>query len=354
MASVKLIAVGDICLQTKNNENPFQKVKESFKDKDILFGNLETVLSARGQEARKAVLLHTMPEKAAYLKDAAFDVLNVANNHIMDLGPEGFNETVELLGRNNLSFIGASNSKFDRPYTIIKKKGTNFGFLGYDSHGFRDLKNGIFINKIDENAITAHINELKLKCDVLVVSLHWGIENVFYPSPDQVRLARKLIDAGAVLVLGHHPHVVQGIERYKGGLIAYSLGNFQFFQTNREITRNSVILAVEINKGRIEGHHITTARIDDNFIPAIMNGEERDKMLSFIETISMPIINEEISEKWWFEEIAYEHLHGNMKAWIIRIRRYGIRHLLQCIRWLISPFIIKCYLGLLRRKLRKY
>ena len=77
-------------------------------------------------------------------------------------------------------------------------------------------------------------------------------------------------------------------------------------------------------------------------------------MLSFIDRISQPIIEGKVNEKWWFEEIAKEHLAGNMKSWIVRIKKYGIKHLLQCIKWLISPFIVKCYLGLLRRRIRKY
>ncbi len=84
MNAVKLIAVGDICLRTRNNKHPFDNVKKIFKDKDILFGNLETVLSSQGERAEKSVLLYSPPEKVSYLKDAGFDVLNIANNHMMD------------------------------------------------------------------------------------------------------------------------------------------------------------------------------------------------------------------------------------------------------------------------------
>ena len=82
MNLVKLLAVGDIFLQSKNGNNSFEKVKRVFKEKDILFGNLESVLSNKGKEAEKAVPLHTSPDKVKYIKDASFDVLNLANNHI--------------------------------------------------------------------------------------------------------------------------------------------------------------------------------------------------------------------------------------------------------------------------------
>jgi len=357
MSVLKLTAVGDICLKTKNNVHPFENVKSAFRDKDILFGNLETVLSNRGKEVEKAVLLHASPEKVEYLKDAGFDILNVANNHIMDLGLEGFNETLEVLNRNGLKFIGAGNQKFTHSYSIAERKGIKLGFLGYYSGGFRDIKKGIFVDKINENEISAGIKHLKSKCDVVIVSLHWGIENVFYPSPKQIKLARNLIYAGSSLVLGHHPHVVQGIERYKNGLIVYSLGNFQFI-AYREKNRSSVILTVKINKNRIEDYKIIPVKIDENFIPCVMNNQDTQEMLSFINKISLhkislPIIEERLNEKRWFEEIAKEHLVGNMKAWIVRIKKYGIKHLLQCIKWLISPFIVKCYLGLLRRSVTK-
>jgi len=349
---MRLVAVGDICLQTRNNKHPFSGVKEFFREKDILFGNLETVLSNQGKEGEKAVLLHTSPDKVKYLKDADFDILNIANNHIMDLGSEGLNMTLEVLHQNHLSFIGAGNRKFNNSYAVVEKNGIKLGFLGYYEGGFKNFQKGIFINRINDDDIYRDIRSLKSKCDIVIISLHWGIENVFYPSPKQIKLARNLINAGSSLVLGNHPHVVQGIERYKNGLIVYSLGNFQFI-ADRKKSRNSIILTVKINKNGIEDYKIIPVKIDENFIPCVMNNQNTQEMLSFINKISLPIIEERLNEKRWFEEISREYLVGNMKSWIVRIKKYGIKHLLQCIKWLISPFIVKCYFGLLRQRLRK-
>lgn len=353
MSSLKLIAVGDIFLETKEKTSPFGHVREVFHNKDILFGNLETVLSNRGKKAEKSFLLYASPQKVEYLKESRFDILNIANNHILDLGLEGFNETLEVLHQNDLAFIGAGNRKFGQSYAIIEKKGLKLVFLGYHQGGFRNFKKGVFINKVDKNYIVADIKNLKSQCDIIVISLHWGTENVFYPSPDQIKLARNLIDAGATLVLGHHAHVVQGIERYNNGLIAYSLGNFQF-AANREKNKKSIILSIEINKNGIEDYRIIPVKINEDFMPYVLNYQKSQEMLSFIDKISLPIIKGRVNEKWWFEEIAKEHLAGNMKSWIVRIKKYGIKYLLQCIKWLISPFIVKCYLGLLRRRLTKY
>jgi len=349
MRTVKLIAVGDIFLQTKNSRYPFEGVKEVFRDKDILFGNLETVLLNRGKEVEKAVNLHVSPNRMKYLVDAGFDVLNIANNHIMDLGVEGFNATLDVLNRNNLTFIGGGNQKFNQTWTIIERNDIKFGFLAYYKERLRYYKEGVFINKIDTKGIVSNISNLKPLCDIIIVSLHWGLDNIPYPSTDQINLAHQLIDAGATVILGHHPHVIQGIETYKHGLICYSLGNFQFDPVvSQTKTNKSMILSINFDNNRLKSYDIIPIEIDKNLVPKMSEGN-RKAFIDFVNNLSRPIVDGTLTEKWWFEEIAKEYLSGNMKSWIIRIRRYGIRHLLQCIRWLVSPFCIKCYLGMLRR-----
>ncbi len=112
MNKVKLIAVKDICLNPKNNQHPFTRVEEIFREKDILFGNLETALSDKGTEAEKAVLHYASQQKIQYLKDAHYDVVSVANNHVMDLGIQGLNNTLDVLSEAEISFIGVSNHKY--------------------------------------------------------------------------------------------------------------------------------------------------------------------------------------------------------------------------------------------------
>src|SRR5665647_1237842 len=97
MNSLRLFAVGDICLQTKNGEHPFENIMHVFKHKDILFGNLEVVLSDEGRKAEKAYVMESPPENVKYLQDSQFDVLNLANNHILDLGDKGFKNTINVL-----------------------------------------------------------------------------------------------------------------------------------------------------------------------------------------------------------------------------------------------------------------
>lgn len=358
MTLIKLLAVGDIFLQSKNGKNPFEKVKGVLKGKDILFGNLETALSNKGNEKEKAVCLYTSPKKVKYIKKAGFDILNLANNHILDLGIEGFNETLEVLSWNGIQFIGVTNQKFSNRYLIIEKRGIKLGFLGYWEGGFHDYKNNnIIINKIDERTITNDIGRIKEKCDVAIISLHWGFDNVFYPSPKQIKLAHRIIKSGANIILGHHSHVIQGIEEYRGGLIAYSLGNFQFFNLsiNKEEKRNyySFILSMGINKNGLKNYDIIPVKINENFIPYLISQDESKKVIDSILEISKPIVNKEMSEAEWFEEISWEYLSGNIKSWVFRIKKYGFMHFLKFCKWLISPFVIRCYIGLLKQKIRK-
>lgn len=185
MASLSLLAVGDIWLKTKDGSDPFYKVQEALSEGDIVFGNREVVLSESPVRAKKAHVLYEDPEKVRYLKDAGFDVVNVANNHILDLGVEGFHDTLDLLEENLIYYVGGGHSKDEHRAVNIERNGIRLGFLGYTSGRWRVPKE-IAINKIQEKEVLRDIAELKKSCDHVIVSLHWGIEHFHYPSPDQI------------------------------------------------------------------------------------------------------------------------------------------------------------------------
>jgi poly-gamma-glutamate synthesis protein (capsule biosynthesis protein) len=347
------MAVGDITLQTKNNQHPFKCVMDIFGKKDVLFGNLETVLSITGNEKKKSVVLKSSPDSVTYLDDAKFDILNVANNHILDLGLEGFKNTLNLLNEHKLEYIGASFEKSSFNSSIMERNGIELGFLGYTIGRFK-VPEEISISKIKENKIISDIELIKGKCDFVVVSLHWGTENVFYPSPKQVELAHKLIDHGATLILGHHPHVLQGIEKYKNGLIAYSLGNFQFdCKLSQSSTNDSIIFSVDFDKNGIKEYHVIPVVINENFVPIQAVGKVKEKISNFISQISKPLIDGNITNKWWFEKIGEEYLIGNMNSYCTRIKKYGIIPLVECVIWLFTPFCLKCYSGIFRKRIIK-
>ena len=345
---VNLLAVGDISLNSCKQGNPFnQNILSLFKSKDVLFGNLETVLSEENEQSEKAVLLYANPREIKYLVDAGFDVLNLANNHAFDLGIKGFNQTIEALRRTNISIVGLGEGNF----TSFEKNGITFGFLGYSETSVT-IEGKIIIPPIDENLILSQISEAKNKCDHLIISLHWGTENVFYPSPKQVILAHKIIDAGVSLVLGHHSHTFQPVERYGKGVIVYSLGNFQFRHVGDINTKISAVLSVLLSKKGIDSFEILPTQIEDDYSVSLVINSEKNKYIQELQSISDIFEANKLNHKFWFEQIASEYLSGNLKAWKIRIRKYGFIHLLQCLKWLVSPFVIKCYLGIARKLLK--
>lgn len=350
MSRLRLVAIGDVTLRSSDDKGPFQNVQQILKKKDVLFGNLEVVLSKSGKRAEKAEVLCSPPKRIRFLEQADFDVVNVANNHLLDLGVEGANNTLQLLNENGIAYVGASNSKKIPESFIIEKKGIRLGFLSYTVGRF-PVPAGISVNKIKRSRIVQNLRSVKKLCDFVVVSLHWGTENVFYPAPSQVVLAHTLIDQGASIILGHHPHVVQGIERYRHGLIAYSLGNFDMYPEGRDPrSSNSVILCIDIDETGILGYDLVPLKIPANEIPTVVGGSEKADALQFMDRISRPLTNGSMTEKWWFEQIGEVYLRGSLESFALRIKKYGIRHFVEFLVWSITPFSLRCYAGVLRNR----
>jgi len=348
---LELIAVGDISLASPEGCDPFEGVARYLRAGDIVFGNLETSLCDPGAETEKEIVLRASPGMAAYLHQAGFTILSVANNHALDLGPAGLSQTLATLLQHDIRFVGAGSRLSARQQEIVERKGLAVGFLGYYEAGRTYSLYHDFVHCIDGDAILKQLQSLRQQCSAAVVSLHWGIEYAHYPSPAQIELAHALIERGATLVLGHHPLVVQGIERYKSGLIAYSLGSFQF-KPKREEARRSFILRIGIGAQGVERYKLIPVRIDEENRPRMVRSEARRETLRFVEQLSEPVRQGRVTERWWFEQASGVYLRRNLQAWVARIRKYGLRHLIQFLGWLTSRFTIKCYLGVLRSQVR--
>jgi poly-gamma-glutamate synthesis protein (capsule biosynthesis protein) len=357
MAKIRLVAVGDISLQTKPGSNPFLEVSGILSKKDILFGNLETVLSTRGRARQKSVILTSPPDSAQYLEQAGFDIVNLANNHILDRGPEGFFETIDTLDKFGISHVGAGQTRGSDTHKIIECRGTKLGFLGYCQDGYKDRQSGIVLNAIGLEQIKTDIERIRQGCDIVIISLHWGMELVPFPSPRQIKLAREIIDSGADIILGHHPHVVQAIERHKHGLIAHSLGNFQFplNQTIMQIPGappidRSIVLSIRLDANRIISFDAYPVRINGDFIP--IPGDDCEEMNNHLAAISKQVVEGNITQSRWINEVAPIYIADSVRSWKRRFRSYGPYHLLLWLKWLLSPFVIRCYLSLLKNKVR--
>lgn len=175
-----------------------------------------------------------------------------------------------------------------------------------------------------------------------------------YPSPEQQNLARLLIDKGADLVIGHHPHVVQGIEEYKNKLIIYSLGNCNFgvdHTKNYKGVDIGLIISIEFLKEEIKNYEIIPIKIDSNYVPYLLKGNEKSEVLDFIKKISVPL-QDKITPKFWYEKASVIYLSSQIESYFIRIKRYGLKHLYLFIRWLLTPFVFKMILGCIRHRVK--
>ncbi|MDH4226525.1 MAG: CapA family protein [Deltaproteobacteria bacterium] len=300
---ITFIAVGDIMLsrgilrmtEKLGNDYPFSEVSTELNKGDIVFGNLESVLGVKRTKTyfQKPFNFIAPPESVLSLKDAGFTVLSLSNNHAMDFGPEPIDETRILLGAAGIAYFGAGQNASEAAEPVyVTVKGVKFAFLGYaiahDSKVYATSSRAGIISPWDHDRIRRAVKEVRKNADVVVVSLHWGVEYKLLPEKSDVRLAHKIIDWGADLILGHHPHVPQGVEEYKGGLIAYSLGNFVFDQRKPD-TLLGLMLKIQFSGSRMLSYEVVPVSRHTTFFPAVANGSERDRILGKLMDISVPL-----------------------------------------------------------------
>lgn len=215
---------------------PFERIEPHISGADIFFLNLEGPIF-QGSDRRPDVttILSNNAHVIDLLTRQGICVLSLSNNHIMDYGVEGLNHTTALLKKSNLYYVGAGRNREEAGRElIIEHKGRRIAFLAFttnESHVnaiIADSQTAGCDSFLDRDRIAQKIRILSENVDIICVSLHWGHEFFLYPSWEQINMARSLVDAGAKYVIGHHPHVAQGIEEYKGSIIMYSLGNLFF------------------------------------------------------------------------------------------------------------------------------
>jgi poly-gamma-glutamate capsule biosynthesis protein CapA/YwtB (metallophosphatase superfamily) len=321
MSKAVLHAVGDVLLAlnmvelmaTHGYEYPFCQVAPVLRAADLVFGNLECPLSRRGRpfdpQQPGGKYFCGPPEAIQGLRLAGFNVLNLANNHILDFGPEALADTVALLRENGIHVmgVGADRDEARRPLCLTTQ-GVRVAFLAYSSR-FPAGRDSPGSTPFDFRVMCADVRRARSQADVVVVSCHVGIEFFSYPLPQHRQTLHRLVDEGADLVLGHHPHVLQGIERRGQGIIAYSLGNFVFdtaYEAEEALTRprasvllgreiegasldmlsRSVIFRCELTQEGVEDYELIPIRLNEQGQPAIATGGEAEAILSEVERLS--------------------------------------------------------------------
>lgn len=319
-------------IEKKGSAFLFQYVKETLRAGDIVFGNLETVISNKNYKKYnlKSYQLRAMPQSANALKDAGFNVLSIANNHILEHGEEAFYDTLRILEENKINYTGKCEKGKQTP-ALISQNDVIVGFLGYSL--IEDPNYIPLYAKSDIEAIIDDVIALKKKVDIPVVSLHWGYEHIKRPSPGQIDTGRKIIDAGAKLIIGHHSHCLQGMEYYKDGVILYSLGNFVFDMWQKK-ARESMIFKCSLSKQGIEDAEIIPVFINDSYQPEILKGTERER---FLEDYNK--LNSEISGQKCFKEYDKEAGKAN-NIYRKEVSKYFLRNFFRYPPWASSQMVI--------------
>lgn len=249
-----------------------EELQSEMQNADITMVNEEFPFSNRGTQAQdKQFTFRVDPGYVKILQEMGIDVVTVANNHALDYGTDALSDTFQTLDNAGIAYVGAGDNleRASQPY-VIKAGGKTFGFLAASrvipevSWNIDNRQPGMLCT-YDSAELCNAIQKAKETCDYVVVYVHWGIERENTPQDYQRQLGKAYIDAGADMVIGAHPHVLQGIEYYNGKPIVYSLGNYIF---NQEI--NSTVLL----KTTITPENETTLQL----IPAYASGAKTQKM----------------------------------------------------------------------------
>jgi len=277
--------VGDIMLGRGVTGRPvLAPMSERLAAADITVGNLESTLSDDGAPTQGGDSFHAPPSVRRDLRAAGFDALSLANNHAGDYGDRALVDTVDLLHAGGLPTFGAGRdlAEAQRP-VVVERHGVRFGFLGFNAIGetpeagpgqpgalsvSMPPRTGP-LDRAELDRVLTDVRRLSRRVDAVVVLPHWGTQYTHRPDPIQHRVARELVRAGADLVVGGHPHWVQGAEQVGDALVVHSLGNFTFDMTTPQ-TREGLVLEATFSGGRVVAADFVPYRMDAEDAPRVV------------------------------------------------------------------------------------
>jgi len=295
-------AVGDIMLDASSRpvmdqmgyDYPYAQVRKYFDGSQIVFGNLEGPLTTRGTpDGDKKFVFHSPPEKVtAALKNAGFNVVSLANNHTLDYGADGLAQTVEALDAAGIQHAGAgADIMAARQPALLQAGGHKIAILAYSITLPENFYAGVhrpgtafaYEEQVHDDIVAA-----KKQADIVLVSFHWGQEGKTKLREYQTRIGHLAIDSGASAVIGHHPHILQGIERYKDGVILYSLGNFTFGSYSSHSIR-SAIARLHFRNGRLQQLQMFPINVNNfevQFQPQPLHGQDANAVIANLHKLS--------------------------------------------------------------------
>jgi poly-gamma-glutamate synthesis protein (capsule biosynthesis protein) len=256
-----LLFVGDVMLgrgvgsfmeAQKDWALPFHLIADTLHSADLRYCNLECPISDRGRDLHHKFSFRADPRAIAGLKATGFDVVSQANNHAYDWGPEALLDSLNRLRRAGIHPVGAGENTLAAHYPLLVQVGSlRLAFLAYVNIDPKEAAAGVDrpgVAWLDPTQALRDIRFARPLADLVLVCPHWGVELAVTPTRGQVELAHRMIDAGADMIVGSHPHVVQPVEIYHDRWIAYSLGNFVFDQKNPATHHGLMLKAIVRDK----------------------------------------------------------------------------------------------------------
>lgn len=300
---VTLTVVGDVMLGPRVGARaaaagdpglPLRPLQRRLRTADLTVGNLESTLSSAGARQQGGDSFAAPPGVLAALADAGFDALSLANNHTGDFGEQALLRTLDLLADGPVRAFGAGRNRAEAGTAYVtERNGVRFGFLGFNAIGETPRatarrpgalsvrmppRTGPLVER-DLAHVEQLVRTLDGEVDVVVVLPHWGTQYTHRAEPVQTQVAHRLVDAGADLVVGGHPHWVQGLEWYDDTLVAHSLGNFVFDMDFMAQTRQGVALEAVFWGAELKGFDLVPYAMDDDFAPRPVRGAAADDVL---------------------------------------------------------------------------
>jgi poly-gamma-glutamate capsule biosynthesis protein CapA/YwtB (metallophosphatase superfamily) len=293
-STVTLITVGDISYSRevgrqvrahKDLNYPFLKVKDILKNGDITFANLESPVTPGREIADGEMVFRADPGTEKALKEARITLVSLANNHTPNFGEESLKNTFNYLKNAKVKYVGAGNNDSSAYHpAYLEAKGTKFAFLAYSdpalvpsNYEADEKRAGTAFMNVEK--MMEEVGKAKKATDFVIVYMHSGAEYTQFPSSSQIKFAHAAIDAGADMVIGSHPHVVQTMEKYKDKYIFYSIGNFVFDQMWSYETRQGLILKITFDNKQLSKIRIIPVISEDYCQPNLAEGETAKTIL---------------------------------------------------------------------------
>lgn len=323
---VRLVFVGDVMIgrwigeliDKYGSEYPLQPAHPFLREADIAFGNLESPLTT-APYIRNGYNLVANPAHVSSLTLAGFDVMGLGNNHITDHGPAGITETVRTLEEVGIAYLGAGTTITEAHRSWIGEiSSVRVAYLAYDSTwGSVPATESRAGSAHPDDRVVADISRARQEADLVVVSVHWGQEYKSLPNKQQRGYARMLAKAGADIIVGHHPHVVQPLEwllvpgRDSPTLVAYSLGNFIFDQEFSEETSESAILSCQVGPAGVQNARLipvhirqgqarpVSSRQGEKVLSRLLPRDKASPPYKMFSAVTLPTGESDFQTAWW-------------------------------------------------------